>query len=280
MSLSGHKVSAVILSTKLNIILMADSLYSEVKGSGQNVVMLHGWGMHGGLWGKFKENLSKNCRTHVIDLPGFGYSKNVITEYSLDSVSETIEAYIKNIEHPVTLLGWSLGGLITLNILKRQNVKLNKVILIASTPCFTNKTGWDDAMEKAVFSGFSIDLQRDYKKTLKRFMLLQTRNSELSGLEVGQLMKNLNTRGEPDLKALEMGLTILSEADLRGSQFYDIPAMIILGEKDTLVPVSVKDEFGKIFPDSNLMLLKNTGHAPFISNPKDCAENIKKFLNG
>jgi len=236
--------------------------------------------MHGGLWGKFKENLSKNCRTHVIDLPGFGYSKNVITEYSLDSVSEIIEAYINNIEHPVTLLGWSLGGLITLNILKRQNVKLNKIILIASTPCFTNKTGWDDAMEKAVFSGFSIDLQRDYKKTLKRFMLLQTRNSELSRLEVGQLMKNLNTRGEPDLKALEMGLTILSEADLRGSQFYDIPAMIILGEKDTLVPVSVKDEFGKIFPDSNLMLLKNTGHAPFISNPKDCSENIKKFLNG
>lgn len=118
---------------------MSPEIHSEVNGNGQDVVLVHGWGMHGGLWGHFAEQLANEFQTHIIDLPGFGYSKDVENDFSLDSLTEVVEDYIKNIQRPVTLMGWSLGGLIVLNILKRKNININKVVFIATTPCFTKK---------------------------------------------------------------------------------------------------------------------------------------------
>ncbi len=100
--------------------LMNDSLYSEVKGNGHNIVLLHGWGMHGGLWGNFNDLISNHCQTHAIDLPGFGYSKDIKNDFTLDALSEAVEEYINNIKQPVILIGWSLGGLVALNLLKKK----------------------------------------------------------------------------------------------------------------------------------------------------------------
>jgi pimeloyl-[acyl-carrier protein] methyl ester esterase len=254
-------------------------IYSEVKGNGHNIVLIHGWGMHGGLWGKFNKLLSLDCRTHAIDLPGFGYSKNIKNEFTLDAITEVIEEYIKELNKPVTLIGWSLGGLISLNILKRKNVDLDKIIFIATTPRFTKKKGWECAMEQSVFNDFSKDLKIDYKKTLKRFLSLQTRGSDLAREDLRELNQKLNERGDPDIKALESGLNILSNTDLRNERQNNISAMIVLGEKDTLVPLSVKGEFEKTFPNIEQLVLEKTGHAPFISNPEICAEKIKNFIN-
>ena len=258
---------------------MTGSLYSEVKGSGHNVVLLHGWGMHGGLWGKFNELLSRDCQTHTLDLPGYGFSNKINNEFTLDAITEVVEEYIKNIGKPVSLIGWSLGGLITLNILQRKNITLDKIVLIAATPSFTKKDDWVSAIEQTVFDAFAEDLQIDYKKTLKRFLSLQTRGSDLSRDDLRELNKNLNSRSEPNIKALENGLKILSTADLRHEEKNDIPVMIVMGEKDTLVPLSVKHEFEKMFFNIEQLIIEKSGHAPFISNPILCAEKIKNFIN-
>ena len=258
---------------------MNDLLYSEVKGNGKNVVLIHGWGMHGGLWGKFNELLASAGQTHALDLPGFGFSNKIVNEFTLDSLTENVEQYINKLDYPVNLIGWSLGGLITLNILKRKNVDIEKVVFIATTPCFTKRTSWTSAIEQSVFDVFSQNLQDDYKKTLKRFLSLQTRGSDLARDDIRELNKKLNERGEPDINALKNGLKILSESDLRNEKQNEIPAMIILGEKDTLVPASVKQEFEKSFPNIEILILEKTGHAPFISNPELCAEKIKNFIN-
>ncbi len=257
---------------------MTSKLYIEVKGNGHNVVLLHGWGMHGGLWGRFNGLISNYCQTHTIDLPGFGYSKDIKNDFTLDALTEVVEEYVNNLTSPVSLIGWSLGGLITLNLLKRKNITLEKVVFVATTPSFTKKSGWDTAMEQSVFNDFSNDLKEDYKKTLKRFLSLQTRGSDLAREALRELNNKLNERGEPNIKALENGLKILSETDLRSESKNKIPAMIILGEKDTLVPLSVKNKFEKMFPNIEQLILEKTGHAPFISNPELCAEKIKNFI--
>ena len=258
---------------------MNSRLYSEVKGHGHNLVLLHGWGMHGGLWGGFNELLSNDFQTHAIDLPGFGFSKSVENDFTLDSLTNVIEEYIHNLTKPVTLIGWSLGGLITQNILKRNKVELKDVVLIATTPSFTKKEGWDAAMEQDVFNSFSNDLKLDYKKTLKRFLSLQTRGSDLARDNLRKLNEMLMERGGPNLKALECGLDILRETDLRTKIKNEISTLLILGEKDTLVPVSVNKEFEEIFPNLDKLILEKTGHAPFISKSEICAETIKNFIN-
>ena len=254
-------------------------LYIEVKGNGENIVLVHGWGMHGGLWGRFGEQLANDFKTHTIDLPGFGYSKDVENDFTLDSLTDVVEEYIQNLNSAVTLIGWSLGGLLVQNILKRKNITLEKIVLVATTPSFTKKDDWNAAMDQSVFNDFSSDLKLDYKKTLKRFLSLQTRGSDLAREDLRELNNKLNERGEPNIKALEKGLGILSNTDLRLKDKNEIPVMIVLGEKDTLVPVEVASEFEKLFSNLKKLILNKSGHAPFISRPEICAEKIKNFIN-
>ena len=256
-----------------------NNLYSEIKGRGQNIVLLHGWGMHGGIFGKFKDLLADDYQTHVVDLPGFGFSKEIKNDFTLDSLTEVIEQYVQNLVSPVSLIGWSLGGLIIQNIVKRKNVDINKVVLIASTPSFTKKEGWDAGMDQSIFDSFSNDLTLDYKKTLKRFISLQTRGSNLARNELRELNTKLLSHGEPNLKALQNGLNILSSADLRSKSVNKTPVMIVLGERDTLIPLSVLSEFKNQYSNLNELILEKTGHAPFMSHPKLCAEKIKNFVN-
>ena len=258
---------------------MNATLYSEVNGAGHDVVLLHGWGMHGGLWGQFKSLLAEKVKTHTLDLPGYGFSKDIKNEFTLDAITDVVEQYIKNINKPVNLIAWSLGGLIALNVLQRKKIKIEKLILIAATPSFTKKQDWENGIEQSVFDEFSCSLKQDYKKTLKRFLSLQTRGSELAREELRELNQQLNSRGEPNIKALESGLAILSNTDLRSDDKNNVAAMIVLGEKDTLIPLSVKNEFEKIFPNSEIVILEKTGHAPFLSQAEYCAEKIKNFIN-
>ena len=51
------------------------SLHVEVTGQGKPLVMLHGWGMHGGIWGDTVRRLAQDFEVHNVDLPGHGASQ-------------------------------------------------------------------------------------------------------------------------------------------------------------------------------------------------------------
>ena len=47
-------------------------LHVETRGEGPDLVLLHGWALHGGIWGPWLDELAMQARLHVIDLPGHG----------------------------------------------------------------------------------------------------------------------------------------------------------------------------------------------------------------
>ena len=49
-------------------------LHVESRGAGPDLVLLHGWAMHGGIWGDAGEQLGRRFRLHLVDLLGHGYS--------------------------------------------------------------------------------------------------------------------------------------------------------------------------------------------------------------
>jgi len=48
--------------------------YHHTLGSGPDVLLLHGWGMHSGVWENVVEGLRDDYRITMLDLPGHGYS--------------------------------------------------------------------------------------------------------------------------------------------------------------------------------------------------------------
>ncbi len=267
------------------------SLHVEVYGQGEPLVMLHGWGMHGGMWGDVVAKLAETNSVHVVDLPGHGFNagggQNVEPQlpcsllhspYSLDSITEALCA---EFSHPITLCGWSLGGQIALHWVRREPQKIQRLILVSSTPYFVRQGDWDCAMEAETLAGFAAALTENYAMTLRRFLALQVRGSEGERELLASLRTALFSRGEPDLVALQAALNILRDSDQRKElASIEQATLIIAGERDTLTPLAASVYMANKMPNARLAEIKGAAHAPFLSHPEIFAQHIKDFMYG
>ena len=256
------------------------SLHADVTGSGAPLVMLHGWGMHGGIWDDVVPQLAQQFRVHCVDLPGHGYSKEEGEEgkgYTLDSIVDTLS---RQFAAPITVCGWSLGGQVAMRWAQLYPAQVEKLVLVASTPCFVQCAGWQCALDAEVFQEFASALTQDYRSTLKRFLTLQLRGGEAERELLADLRSRIFSRGEPDMASLHGGLQILRDTDLRAM----LPqlaqaALIIAGERDTLTPPAASEYLARQLPDARLSLIKGAAHVPFLSHPDIFVEQITGFLH-
>lgn len=252
------------------------SLHVESIGSGAPLLLIHGWGMHGGVWEDVAQQLSTDFRVHSVDLPGYGYSKagNVAT---LDAIMQELSV---SFAEPLAVCGWSLGGQIALRWAAREPDKVRRLILVASTPCFAERADWAFGMEGEVLKKFAAELERDHAATLRRFIALQLRGSKNERELLALLRERLFMRGEPDLGALRAGLNILRDADMR-SELQNIrqPVLIVAGERDKLTPPEASYHLAQAMPSARLVEVAGAAHAPFLSHPEIFVEQIKSFLH-
>ena len=85
---------------------------------------------------------------------------------------------------------------------------------------------------------------------------------------------------EKQNEILSFWLTALEENDQR-NQFaeLEIPSRIILGQNDVLIKPQIKDQVEVLNPSIHCEIIKNCGHAPFVSRTKETHNLIYKFLN-
>jgi len=145
------------------------SLHLETVGQGPDLVLLHGWGMHGGVWGPVVEALADSFRLHLLDLPGLGHSGS-ITPYTLDSL---VGAVAEIAPACAAVCGWSLGGQVALRWALTRPQQIEKLVLVGTTPCFVSGADWDAGIDAEVFRQFAAQVQQDYRATLSRFLALQ-----------------------------------------------------------------------------------------------------------
>lgn len=253
-------------------------IYIGSSGQGPDMVLLHGWGMHGGYWSGLVTELEKQFRVHCVDLPGHGYSSYEGEHTINDYVERLMQSLEKFIERPAILIGWSLGGLIAQRLTLDHPQLVSRLLLIASTPAFVQRDGWPNATTPEVLQGFADNLANDYKATLNRFLALQVRGSEQQQQGLRELRGQLFSRGEPDQAGLKQGLGLLHDVDLR-NELHAItqPVSLLGGERDTLVPQKVFSNIAELIPNVTTNIIPRAGHAPFLSHPIQCLEIIKQF---
>lgn len=268
------------------------SLHVETAGSGEPLLLIHGWGMHGGVWADVAQKLAADFRVHSVDLPGHGYSSlggersaeqalsltlSRTRERELDSMVRELSA---NFEEPLNVCGWSLGGQVALHWAKREPEKVKRLVLVTSTPCFAERDDWPFGMAGEVLEKFAAELEQNHAATLRRFIALQLRGSENERELLALLRERLFSRGEPDMGALRGGLEILRAADQR-SELQDIrqPTLLIAGERDKLTPPAASRYMAEAMPSARLVEVAGAAHAPFLSHPDIFVEQIKSFLH-
>jgi pimeloyl-[acyl-carrier protein] methyl ester esterase len=252
------------------------AIYSERIGHGPDLVMIHGWGLHGGAWGGLPAHLAGRFRVTVVDLPGHGRSPRA-APLSLDTLTAAVA---EQIEGPAIWLGWSLGALVALDAALRFPGKVQKLVLTGATPRFTRAPDWPQAISPEILAEFAAELHGDYQATLLRFLSLQVGGADEAHATLRALRAEVLRHGAPDGEALREGLAILSQTDLR-ARLGEIraPTRIIHGGRDRLSPPAAARALAAHLPHAQLDMIAAAGHAPFLSHAREFSTCLDEFLH-
>ncbi|HYE36162.1 pimeloyl-ACP methyl ester esterase BioH [Methylocaldum sp.] len=249
-------------------------LYWETFGQGDDLVLVHGWGMHSGVWRDFVETLAQKVRVTVVDLPGHGRSGDV-GDFSLTNLADVLLTIAPEHAH---WLGWSLGALPVLHIADRCPSRAKSVIIMAGNARFVAENDWP-GVDPALLAQFASDLEGNYEGTIRRFLGLQTFGMENSRLLVKELAARVTECEPPDQAALRGGLSLLRHADLRDAlRRLTIPSLVILGARDRLVPKAAGASMQALNFRSELHVIDGAAHLPFITHPAETASLVTNFI--
>lgn len=239
------------------------------------LVLLHGWGMSPRIWNGLRICLSPR----IVATPALpGHEGSPSPGHALQDWSEAVLAALPP---RCVLAGWSLGAMIALDLAARHPKRIEKLVLFGATPRFVAAPDWPHGLDADTVRGFTEGFAHDADATRRRFLALQALGEAQRRGVMHSLGHAVATADEANEAALADGLRVLATADLREAMpRIAVPALLIHGRDDALMPVGAASWLAGTLPDARLEILDGAGHAPMVSQPELCAGFIEEALRG
>jgi pimeloyl-[acyl-carrier protein] methyl ester esterase len=252
----------------------------ERMGSGQDVVLIHGWGARSAIWREWAIASFADYRLTLIDLPGHGNSP-VLSGDDAQLAHLWQDALLAVMPEKAIVIGWSLGGLLAQGIALSHPERVEALVLIASSPCFVQRVGWLPALDKSLFARYLTEVMTQTAGLLKSFIALQTLGSPQPRQLLKQLLSLVSDVSLQQVPALRQGLLLLETLDYR-QQLTNLtmPTLWVLAAEDAIVPASLAPLLGSLQPQAEVVVLPAVGHLPFLSAPTQTAMQVNHFLQG
>lgn len=252
------------------------SLHRESTGQGPDVALLHGWGMHGGVFGALAATLGTCFRVHSIDLPGHGRSPWAKGASDLEGLARLVAAHLPG---ECRLVGWSLGGMVAVRLATLYPERVPALVLIGTSPCGARRRDWPHGLDETLLTGMATRLGRDWRATMQEFVSLEVRGEESPLATLRELKQRLFEHGAPSTAALAAGLEVLRGTDLRP----ELPrvtarTLVIGGEYDRLAPPAAVAALAALVPGARLESIARAAHAPFLSHRERVEALLGEFL--
>lgn len=239
----------------------------------ENVVLLHGWGCDSSTWLPVLTQLHGLGNVIAIDLPGFGESP-AIKEFSLDAVVETVVAQLPD---TCVLIGWSLGGMLAVQIAARYPQKVSRLITLATNIKFVASKDYPHAMPLVTNRQFNNSFEANPIIALKLFSGLLAQGD----VQERALLKKIRSTISTDkvnaswLQALQL----LAKFDNRTAySALTQPGLHLLGEADALVPVEIAPLMAALNETQTITVLAQAAHALHWSQPEKVMQAIQEFF--
>jgi pimeloyl-[acyl-carrier protein] methyl ester esterase len=256
-------------------------LYVEVNGTGPDLVLLHGWGLNVRVWDGLVQELSGRFRMIAVDLPGHGRSAWSAGGGTPAEQAWLLHTTLAAISNRYSLLGWSLGGQIALDLAAAMPGQIDRLVLVAATPRFAAAPDWPYGMQPAVLTKLATQLRSDYQRTVSDFLELQVRGSVEGDSVLEQLRRALFVHGQAKPEALAAGLNTLANSDLRPTLSHvRVPTLVIAGQYDRITAPVAARALAMALPEARYVEMRRAAHAPFLSHSKEFATLVEGFLHG
>lgn len=241
------------------------------------LALLHGWGMNPRVFDALGVQLQHDCTLLPLALPGHGGAQRI----SDNSLAGWVAHIATQLPLASIVLGWSLGGQVAMRIALDHATRVSRLILISTTPKFVATEDWSAGIPQRELEAFGADLQAEPRATLLRFMSLQTRGAAAQKTLLHDLRASLFAAGLPDARALQVGLDILLNTDLRAEVgALSMPACVIHGSLDKLTPPAAGDWLARHLSSTHHTSIAGAAHAPFLSHTQQVAASIRSWLHG
>ncbi|WP_167632154.1 alpha/beta fold hydrolase [Mariprofundus ferrooxydans] len=234
------------------------------------LVFLHGWAQSRQIWYQQQRAFPQ---AHFLNLPGHGGAMDAPADAWLDLLVAQLP------DEPCALIGWSLGGMLALEIAHRFPDRIAALALIATTPRFRTDDAWSCGCDEATFAAFHEAVASASPRALNRFFALMLHGDDLPRSRYNELARHAVDRQCPATSsALSAGLALLASLDLRQSlALADLPVLLMHGEQDAIVPVAAGRWLAEQLPGAQAHYADACGHAPFLSQPERFNTILKEW---
>lgn len=216
-------------------------MHYEERGSGDPLVLLHGFGACGADWRPIAEALSRHYRVITVDLRGHGWSTNPANRFSMRQSADDVAALLDRLGlQRVRAMGISAGGMTLLHLATRQPERIEAMVLIGATTHFPEQA-------RAIMRGVSAETLPP--PVLEMFRTCAMRGDAQVGALIGQFHAFKDSHDD-------MAFTPAALSAIRAR------TLIVHGDRDEFFPVSIPVEMYGAIPGSELWIVPNGDHVP------------------
>jgi pimeloyl-ACP methyl ester carboxylesterase len=217
-------------------------MHYEERGSGEPLLLLHGFGMCGpGDWGHVVDELAKSNRVIMADLRGHGWSTNPSNVFTMRQSGEDVRALLDHLGIArVRAMGISAGGMTLLHLATRYPERVETMVLVGATNEFPEQA---------------------------RKLLGSIEYDKLPA-QIAEPIKGCASRGEQQVRTLmsqfrgfkdshdDMNLTAPILGGIRAR------TLIVHGDRDEFFPVEIPVTLYRAIPGSQLWVVPDGDHVP------------------
>ncbi|RIQ11242.1 alpha/beta fold hydrolase [Jiangella rhizosphaerae] len=260
-------------------------LYYEDHGSGQPVVLIHGYPLDGHSWEKQSAALLEaGYRVVTYDRRGFGRSSQPTTGYDYDTFAADLKAVLDTLDlRDVVLVGFSMGtGEVGRYLGTYGSERVAKAAFLASLEPFLLQT--DDnptGLPQDVFDGIEQTAKADryawFDEFYKNFYNLDE--------NLGSRISEAAVRGSWNVAAgaswyASSAVVPTWHTDFRADiEKIDVPALILHGTADRILPIdATAREFAKRLPDADYVEIDGAPHGLLWTHADQVTEALLAFL--
>lgn len=236
------------------------------------LVLIHGHGADSGSWFTQIPDFSKHFPVIVVDLPGCGKSPEAAGRLTIEGLAQAVHASIRAMTaSKVNVMGISLGGFVAIEYAARFASEVDKLILLGTPHSFPEEL-------KATLRGNIVAFQQMSMQEIVEPKITRA-FGKLAPPEMHRFLFEhiLKTKHSA---YLNLGQAPIEYDPLPRYRKIQAKTLVIAGELDYIAGPKHAMKIQSELPGSELLILKDTGHALNLENPEGMNQRAIDFLLG
>jgi pimeloyl-ACP methyl ester carboxylesterase len=256
-------------------------IFYRTEGTGQPVMLLHGFGEDGHVWDNQVATLKKNYYFIIPDLPGSGQS-DLTDDVSMEGMAENVMEILQlefppSINYPpqkIILVGHSMGGYVALAFAHKYQQYLSGL-------CLFHSTAYPDSEEKKTIRRKGIEFIRQhgayaFLKTSTPNLFSATSKEKMSDFINSFILGLSNFSADALVNYYEAMMQRPDRTWVLKQATY--PVCFMAGEADTAVPLQHTLEQCHLPALSYIHVLNKSGHMGMLEESAKSTELLDHFF--